>query len=146
MAKNKQSEPEQRIYIIVPEKITIRNKTKKLPALEYLMEHGRAIAQAVHVARKLESQFAMGNSIYNYEVLTTIVLSVRNSKELALISNALYTHDEDSTNYDNKYAEFSDTNPNVYGTDQSYLTAIAFGPTTAEEMEPILGHLELWRD
>jgi len=44
-----------------------------------------------------------------------------------------------------EYKEFLDHNPEFYGTDKRVHTVTAFGPTTQEEMEPFIGHLELYK-
>jgi hypothetical protein len=78
-----------------------------------------------------------------YQPITTIVLSVKDSKELEHIQKMLYRL---------KYRHdcFFDTNEEVYGYNHvtnapySLMTALATYPITQSEISDVLGYLPLW--
>ena len=132
---------DKRIYILVPETVQV-SVAPTFPESEpeirsFKMVPGRLIAQGVHVGRRL------GNWHFNRQnpEITTITLSVRNTKELRKVSdevvNLLYKTDI-------PYEEFHDSNPGFYGTDDRVHTITGFGPVTREEVESAISHLELY--
>jgi hypothetical protein len=147
-----------RIYVIVPEtvQVTIPGKwdfpngvnapAEQLPDTveSYSLVPGRLIAQGVHIGRKIGAWLAQRE--IPYEDVTTIVLSVRNTKELRKVSTemsvALSLH---ALNVG--YQEFHDTNLEFYGTDATVHTITAVGPLSPEvreKLEDSMGHLELY--
>jgi len=152
---------EKRIYILVPETVQIlvpeqydfsdhaawlRDQTYNYFP-EYLetiqMESGRLMAQAFHVGRKIERSY----SYKKYEEITAIVLAVRNTKELEKVGNEISgsIRRTSTLNCNFQYEEFWDHNPEFYGTEERIHTITAFGPTTQEQMESFIGHLNLYK-
>lgn len=161
---------EDRIYVIVPE--TVQVEVKPLTDFERVMamgqghdpmvvvnptdfsgtrsirlEPGRLMAQCVHIGRKLENQIeAMGG---DYKVRTTIVLGVRNTKELRKVTTEIHEclekiDPEMKHNY--HCVEFHDSNPVFYDTYETVHTVTAVGPLdeeTREKLESAIGYLEL---
>jgi hypothetical protein len=145
---------DERIYVIVPKTVQVQSPshwgygvTDTLSEEKsHPMVAGRLIAQGVHVGRLLERIFA--NSGVPYREITTITLSVRNSKELTKVSNEakslLLKNDPHGCNLRYTYGEFHDTNYEFYGTEQKIHTITAIGPVTREAVEDAIGHLELY--
>jgi hypothetical protein len=108
------------------------------------MCHGRLIAQGVHIGRMLGYWLAAHE--IDYKEITTIVLAVRNSKELAKVSKEIQAV-VNSLPFTVPYEEFYDTNLEFYGTENRVHTISAVGPITPEVrefLENSLGHLELY--
>jgi peptidyl-tRNA hydrolase len=136
--RNKKTE-EKRIYILVPKWVdTVRGK-------RVCMEHGRLMAQCAHVARKMElaqvlPRYDKGCEVHDaveYEEITTIVLSVRNSRELEFMYKQLY-------GVPWPVYRFEDTNLEFYGTKARILTAVCTAPMPVSLASKLLGHLELY--
>lgn len=132
---------EKRIYIIVPETVDIL--VNKKPT-RIKMVSGRLMAQCSHVGRKLENQYFDDGCDNPYREITTIVLGVRNSKELHKINNDLYSKMIDLLCDMTLHAQFYDKNKELYHTKDGILTAIAVGPIKKSEIESIIGHLDLY--
>ena len=153
---------DERIYVIVPQTVQVTHKgldvSEEFPPPEdsyhpevfedivetFPMVHGRLIAQGVHIGRKL-GHWAETNGI-PYEDVTTIVLSVRNSKELRKVSNEIEKI-ANSLSYHIPYEEFHDTNFPFYGTNEKVHTITAIGrvtPEIREMLEDAIGYLELY--
>ena len=147
---------DKRIYALVPQTVQILHQAPPvrdeydIPGIDEIvsvpMVHGRLIAQGVHVGRML-GHFAERLKI-PYESITTIVLAVRNSRELRKVStevlgrlSALKTLNPTETLL---YEEFHDTNFGLYGTRDRVHTITAFGPVTRESVENAIGHLDLY--
>jgi hypothetical protein len=129
---------DERIYVLVPEtvQVTVHPKRwvkwfRRSYTRTVHMESGRLIAQGVHVGCMLGDKYAN---------VPTIVLSVRNTKELRKVSDEAAELVLRGT----AYAEFYDTNEPFYGTADRVHTITAFGPVTKEEVDSVLGHLELY--
>lgn len=78
-----------------------------------------------------------------FKPITTIVLSVRNSKELDHIASMLNLVGVSSET-------FFDTNGEVYGWDEEnnetrVLTAVATHPVTPDDVKDVLSYLPLWK-
>jgi hypothetical protein len=129
----KKQREEKRIYVIVPKtvQVTVQGKKKTV-----YMEPGRLTAQAVHVGRKLENDRCM-KGIRSYEEITTIVLGVRNTREMEIIAGLFATLGIFPTC-------FHDTNPLFYGTRAQVLTAMCTEPLDSSVAESAIGHLELF--
>lgn len=144
----KKQQEEKRIYVAVPETVQTTSP-RGVVTTTVDMEPGRLIAQGVHLGRKIENErikqallqagIKPPKSI-DYEEITTIVLGVRNSKELVKVGSELALMAGNAG-----YHAFSDTNPQFYGTRKKVLTAIGTGPVTREQVEPAIGHLELYQ-
>ena len=140
---------EERIYIIVPKTVqTIQTApdpdgwSEKSEVRNIRMESGRLMAQCSHVGRKLEHQFED-----EYREITTIVLSVRNSRELKKVTKEIAEYlmvTNPCMKLPARCTTFEDTNPDLYGTFHKVHTATAVGPVTQEFMDPVIGHLELY--
>lgn len=135
-------EPLRKFFVILPETVQFGENNE----FSYTMEFGRLVAQAVHVARKLErheANYAMmkqtSKEIIPYEEVTTITLSVRNSKELAKVYREVK---ETWYGTDFTVETFHDTNKDLFG-DYKVQTAVMFGPVTSEEVDISIGHLPL---
>ena len=149
MKKKKLLPEPPRIYVIVPESVLVTTKERKATVTTRIpMEPGRLMAQVAHVARKMENEhlsctpaeprLLLRNENWHegYREMTTIVLSVRNSRELAKVLKEL---GELVTVF-----TFSDVNPEFYGTKGRVMTAICTVPTTFAQVDPAIGHLDLY--
>jgi hypothetical protein len=141
---------DERIYVIVPQTVqvpyqSIWNLGQPTDEVEsFPMVHGRLIAQGVHVGRMLGYWMNLHN--VDYKEITTIVLAVRNSKELAKVSREIQAV-VNSLPFTVPYEEFHDTNSEFYGTEEKVHTITAVGPLSPEVREMLenaLGHLELY--
>lgn len=103
---------------------------------------GRMMAQCAHVGRRLERNRA--DAKMPYSEFTTIVLSVRNSKELEKVSDEVFNRMADLGIESNDfYGEFHDENPPLYGSTARVHTITMFGPINPIDFEDEIGHLEL---
>jgi hypothetical protein len=141
---------DERIYVIVPQTVQVMHHYPSiLGETPYEVEsmpmvHGRLIAQGVHVGRMLGYWMNLHN--VDYKEITTIVLAVRNSKELAKVSREIQAV-VNSLPFTVPYEEFHDTNSEFYGTEEKVHTITAVGPLSPEVREMLenaLGHLELY--
>jgi hypothetical protein len=144
---------QERIYIIVPE--TVQNEVSmfdselalfpmqpEIKTVTRKMEPGRLMAQCAHATRKL--QHFLDENGGDYRDITTIVLGVRNSKELVKVTNELYTK---WRVMENKpiLTTFEDSNPQFYGTDAKVQTAVIIGPVAnSQVLDDVIGQLELY--
>jgi peptidyl-tRNA hydrolase len=144
------SNENERIYIIVPEKVQneisviggVREENPQIKTITQKMEPGRLMAQCAHAARKLQNLVDEHGG--DYRDITTIVLSVRNSKELTKVTNDLYTAWRLMENQP-EFTTFEDSNPLFYGTDAKVQTAVIIGPVeNSQVLDDIIGHLELY--
>ncbi len=126
------------IYIIVPETVQVTPGKNQKIVNHCEMVPGRLMAQCEHVGRKLQAEgddMALG-----FEDITAIVLSVRNSKELAKVCNHL------NEIKDNCVTFYGDTNYAFYGTRRKVLTALAVVATFEGEFDAAIDHLPLYGD
>jgi hypothetical protein len=143
----------ERIYIIVPEKVQnevsmfggeengLWPESPQIKTITRRMESGRLMAQCAHAGRKMQN-FLDGTG-GDYHDITTIVLSVRNSKELAKVTKELYAKWQQMENKP-ILTTFEDSNPQFYGTDAKVQTAVIIGPIeNSMVLDDIIGHLEL---
>ena len=131
---------EKRIYVIVPKTIQAPGVLETLDGriervLNVPMPAGRLMAQCAHVVSKMRCYKNVMTGV-EFSPITTIVLSVRNSKELAK------TYRELSALVPT-YA-FCDTNEPVYGTPAEQLTALCTIPVLQSDVDDAIGHLELY--
>jgi peptidyl-tRNA hydrolase len=147
---------EKRIYIVVPQTVQVLGKSgfprsARKVMRNFRMEHGRPMAQCAHVARRLENE-QLNEKFWDerdpstrktsaYKEITTIVLSVRNSRELEKVAVEVAL-----TGGRNLYFPFADTNPEFYGTREKVFTAFAIGQIERSKIDPVLGHLPLYGD
>jgi hypothetical protein len=132
--------PDKRIYVLLPETVQVAHRIRGLKAPQMVsihMEAGRLIAQGEHVVSKMRME--------HYDLLgtgpiTTINLSVRNSKELDKVWVELNRLDILVD-----VVSFFDTNEEFYGTKKPVCTAICTTPITQEESDSVVGHLELFK-
>jgi hypothetical protein len=147
---------DKRIYVLVPETVQVDvaeffpedsyhpGVVRKPITKTYKMVAGRLVAQGVHVGRMLGNwYFNRGNP-----EITTITLSVRNTKELRKVSNEVKAivdkiNDSEESSDMIAYEEFHDTNVEFYGTFDKVHTITGFGPVSREDFESAIGHLEL---
>ena len=100
---------EKRLYIVVPKFVNVPD-TKGI----VYMPCGRLIAQAVHVGSKIKQQERLDPELET----TTIILQVSDSSELErVLEKVKKAHVP--------WQVFLDTNPEVYQTENSLLTAVA---------------------
>lgn len=114
------------------------------------LECGRAAAQAAHAVSKLKLSWVTwqcmrdGSEAYKKAAtmrnaaITTIVLKVRNSEELQHIERL-------AIDKNLHYADFYDTNDQLYGKDVSVLTAVAIGPIYCVTLAGVTDYLPLWK-
>lgn len=127
--------PEKRIYVIVPETVQVTQRGGKVVTRR--MESGRLMAQCAHVVTRLRL-YPDINARFENKPVTTIVLSVRNSRELSKVTRGLMEVCATFT--------FDDTNPPFYGTRKGVHTATAIGPLVkTPEIDAVIDHLELYR-
>ena len=143
--------PVERLYVIVPQSVQVEIPAGELEIGEYFpriqtipMEPGRLMAQVRHVGAKLA--YAMAANNVPWRDITTIVLSVRNSKELekvtAELEEVVYN---DSDLFSAYLTEYSDVNPEFYGTNERVHTATIVGPVSSSEtLDSAIGHLPLY--
>ena len=153
---------EKRFYVIVPERVTGQDQAGKT-GLTHCMEPGRLIAQGFHVGRKIENARLSLDPEKEYEEITCIVLSVRNSREMSKIANEISLSLLQSTQggfcsdlglFDREskfklnFEFFKDKNDPLYGREKKAMTAIAIGPVKVSDkikyLDDIIGHLELY--
>lgn len=99
------------------------------------LPHGMLMAQAAHVVSKMrvDRKTEFGDC-----PITTIVLGVRNSKELFKIGLELIKYKSA------RIWQFHDTNESLYGGNAEVLTAICTEPIEKSKIEDEIGHLELF--
>ena len=148
---------DKRIYIFVPQTVQVETPLDEAFSSEgqYVysssgtakfirtvkMEPGRLMAQCNHIGRKFEHYYSCDGS--NYEEITTIVLSVRNSKELSKITDAL--RKVMSRTKSAVFVTFEDENPQFYKTEKRVHTVTAVGPVDSESLAEVIDHLELYQ-
>jgi hypothetical protein len=141
-----QLKEDKRIYFIVPETVQVDIPRRKR-ANTVRMEPGRLAMQAVHVALEMyESVLNRNRKAKGYGQLTAIMLSVRNSRELAKIEAELRSHASSFGIPSYEVYSFSDVNPDLYGINGRVQTAICTTPIEKSMIEPVIGHLERFRD
>jgi peptidyl-tRNA hydrolase len=139
---------EERIYVIVPMTVQVTPPDSSPRSIQ--MEPGRLMAQCAHIASKMRAeQTQKGDWDTLHNPITTIVLSVRNSRELKMIREALINDSLTGTagiESDRRYnvSSFHDSNPPFYGTEESVLTAICTTPVCKADVDAVIGHLELY--
>src|ERR1039458_2843512 len=133
---------EPRFYVLVPETINA-------PFGAYRMEHGRLIAQSFHVGRLIEAMRAEKG--IKYEEVTAISLALRNSREMHKVLGELnwlqreYAAEKgQAPNQAFHVATFWDKNPEVYETEDRFLTAIVVGPVLKSLVDKAIGYLDLY--
>jgi hypothetical protein len=145
---------EKRIYVVVADTVTtlhqkIDGDVSSVDVKVVSQPFGRQSAQACHAVslmrmkRVIESTVARrhkggpGNYDHLLEPITTIILSARDSQELAHI-HALLMHEEIP------FETFMDTNDEAYGKGMSVQTVIATYPVEPVDVQGILDYLPLW--
>lgn len=135
MATRKKQE-EKRIYVIVPETVQVVQKRGERPVTRR-MEAGRLMAQCAHVVTQLRVTVENLHE-FRRKPVTTIVLSVRNSRELDKVYGEL---SQVATTW-----RFEDDNEPFYGTKKRVLTALAIGPLVkTTQIDDAIGHLDLYK-
>ena len=139
---------DKRLYILVPLTVQVEQMGDVPYTKTIRMESGRLMAQCSHVGRRWENTMAeianaMNDSTgFPYEEITTIVLSVRNSKELAKVTDELMEYA--AGHADIAVEVFMDTNAMFYGTTEKVPTATIIGQVYSGDVDHIIGHLELY--
>lgn len=147
MPKKKAAAPP-RIYIIVPETVDVPvgrgvNRVKM---------DSRWAAQAVHAAIEMVNhERDRGTKTHGWGNLPTIVLAVRNSRELEKVWNELHAHRDKTTSKQAVFFpygmhKFEDVQPDFWGTKGKVWTAICLTPVDKALVEPVIGHLEKYED
>jgi len=124
-----------RIFVIVPETVQV-DLEGHLETIS--MPSGRLMAQAAHVVSRMRVTFA---STFKGVPITTIVYGVRNSRELAKLQRELWAIESDKPLL--RTVAFYDKDYTFYGTGFDVLTAVCTTPVLREQVDDILGHLEL---
>lgn len=130
MKKRTKSE-EPRIYVLLPETVQYEVRGK---VHSRRMVAGRLMAQVGHVVSLMRTEPEILQE-YRRQMITTITLSVRNSRELQKLSHELFMNGILSW-------ECRDENRKFYGTTARITTALCTKPVTEDEVVDILGHLE----
>jgi len=144
LRKAKKVLEEKRIYVIVP--MTVTPEFGRLEGKRISMEPGRLMAQCAHVVSRMRGELYLKTkdpAIFN--ATTTIVLSVRNSRELRKIHTALSARQltiDGKNGFDT--FDFCDTNPSLYGTSRGIQTAVCTSPVRKSFIDEEMGHLELY--
>ena len=138
------TENDKRIYILAPHTVQVLcsgqlDMEGQPETRSFKMVAGRIVAQGVHVGRSLG--YLMAENNIPYKEITTIVLSVRNTKELRKVSDEVIKllHGTGTP-----YQEFHDTNPGFYESMEKVHTITGFGPVDRELVESAISHLELY--
>jgi hypothetical protein len=100
---------EKRLYILVPEVLLIPEENRGI-----VMSCGRIMAQAVHVGSKLKIKEKLDADLET----TTVILKVHTSSDLEVILDKI-------KNAKVPWAEFRDTNHEVYGVPKPLLSGVA---------------------
>lgn len=144
--KSSQAREAKRIYFFVPETVQVPVSRRK-KARTVRMEAGRLAMQAVHVAFEMyEGVSSKGRPAKGYGQVTAIMLSVRNSRELAKIEAELRNFASSFRTPPFEVYSFADENPDLYGTRGRVQTALCTTPIEKSILEPVIGHLERYRD
>jgi hypothetical protein len=138
---------DKRIYVFVPKTVQVITAAPSIleeSVKNISMVHGRLIAQGVHIGRILGHY--MESLHLPYEDITTIVLSVRNSKELTKVTREV---ENIFLNYEHNIniKKFFDKNVKLYETEESVHSITLVGPVMQAErniMDYAMGHLELY--
>jgi len=133
----------EQIYVIVPNTIQVSPGRGADPDL-YYGSRGWAVAQSVHVVARMiweNQEYSTADdgsrdAIEDYSKYPVILLGVRNSKELAKVYEDL-----DGVV---QMTEFRDVNKKLYGTTDGVVTTICTSPCYREDVEDVIGHLELY--
>jgi hypothetical protein len=139
---------EERIYVIVPETVQVTPPDSSPRSI--FMGPGRLMVQCAQVVSAMRGCEIINNGDEAIlEPITTIVLSVRNSRELKMIREALVQDSLTGTagiegNCRYRVQSFQDSNPPFYGTEESVLTAICTTPVCKADVDAVIGHLELY--
>jgi peptidyl-tRNA hydrolase len=133
---------DKRIFVLLPEKVEIPGEGDPRAVR---MPLGRLAVQLGHVVSKMR----IGEiERYGEVPITTIAYSVRNTRELILLSSLLegraqhVEHTGSAMGFSVFY--FSDRDIGFYGIDDDVLTAVCTSPVPRAEIESVLGHLELF--
>jgi hypothetical protein len=133
---------EKRIYVVVPETIQTNVGYPLGGAIfkgiqNVQMVPGRLMAQCAHVVSKM--CWLMDDPMKEWEAITTIVLAVRNTRELQKTFHELLLRTRDG-----EVVPFFDTNLEVYGTETPQFTTFCTTPVIKSDVDAALGHLELY--
>lgn len=140
---------ERRIYVLVTPTVLIE-KTQS----DITLTHGRMTAQACHAVSKVKFNYIEYDTLLKVETgvviddklewaqaflstpVTTIVLEVRNQKELKHVVNLAISKSLPN-------CSFHDTNNEFYGSPEPVWTALAIGPVMKDEIIGICDYLPL---
>lgn len=132
--KRKPKADARRIYVLLPQTVQVPQGRGGKHIVTKRMEHGRLHAQTGHVVSLMRTDPEILRE-HGRKPITTITLSVRNSRELEKVMLDLMTV--------TPVWEFPDKNPGFYGTKREVRTAVCTAPILREEVDELLGHLEL---
>jgi len=147
MTTKKKPVEEERIYIIIPKIVDVPLRRGRKTLNHHVRMDSRWGAQAVHAALLMmdwEDQ-----NIFRAFNKPTIILSVRNSKELEKVRCELTEQAQalDHQGLDTFMVhEFQDVQPDYWGTPAPVTTAICLSPTRRSVVESTIGHLEKYED
>lgn len=136
---------EKRIYVVVAETVQADSGHSDFYNDVVVQPAGRIAAQVGHVVSKMRTLRLVGFDEY-WKPITTIILSVKNSKEMDHIQHVLGLGSV-------AYESFLDENDeygwkyNAHGiasTEASVVTALCTHPIEPSEREGLLDHLPLW--
>jgi hypothetical protein len=123
------------IFVLLPHTVQYETldkfEDKKLPA-------GMLAAQAAHVVSLMRTDPIMLRD-FGRQPITTVTLSVRNSKELEKVWVELSSAAVDTW-------VFRDENPRFYGTGIRIITALCTEPIERAKVASAIGHLELYKE
>ena len=134
MAKKKKEQEELKIFVIVPETVQVKPRSGDRTTIH--MPFGRLAAQTAHAVSSMRMNWM---DEWGTGPITTIVLSVRNSRELRKVEQELWALEEEGM----YISAFQDSDEKFYGTKDKVLTAICTCPCTKDMISEAIGHLEL---
>lgn len=103
--------------------------------------------QAVHVALEMyESVLTRNREAEGYGQITAMMLSVRNSRELAKVEESMRAHAASFGIPPYETYSIFDENPCLYVIKGRVPTAVCTTPIEASIVAPVIGHLDTYKD
>jgi hypothetical protein len=130
------------IYVLVPATVTVLHGRQHTPVV-IPMAAGRLMAQNSHVTSLMRgTEYLKHKDGTNLLIapITTIVLSVRNSRELDFMQKVLRRHGREAKKPYSVY-EFFDENLLLYGTKAGVKSVICTTPVDRAVIAEVVGHL-----
>lgn len=137
---------EPRIYVLLPEGVQVQQDEDGEFKSRYMVP-GRLMAQGEHVTglmRGCEYLYHGHDNKILINPITTINLSVRNSRELDFMQNLLIEAARKQETPTFRVYQFFDDGAEFYGTKNKVKTAVCTTPVLRSAIDAVIGHLELY--